>query len=258
MNESTWQEKEDKLHVHPVFGEVCPVEPREGETSIQFWGCYPASVPDTNKPCHQTESLETAKDWVEAYESLLAKNPKITPAEIQFLKKITGGNCMLKNGEPTPRITALMKRGYCYICPVRSGPLGIFTGEQFVLITEAGFKFLALQITLEQNTQKEIEEQESAQQEFNAVEELKSMFFCTHSMNVAEAVANWVHTPDCSPPARTLIREAAAVNGSTRENPDAIRGFKCPICCDAGRIAVGEPGKKEWQDCPHPIEEPTT
>ena len=39
---------------------------------------------------------------------------------------------------PSPRIEDLVQRGYLRIAKVRCGPLGIYTGDRCVTLTEAG------------------------------------------------------------------------------------------------------------------------
>lgn len=73
------------------------------------------------------------------------------------------------------------------------------------------------------------------------------MFFRTHSMEAAKAIAHWVHTPDCCPRARELIRDALKFDGSIAVNKDALYLFKCPHCCDSQRVV--RDGK--FADCPH-------
>lgn len=62
----------------------------------------------------------------------------LTEQEIAFLKRIATGNSLLTNGKASPRIQSLIDRGYCRTSPARSGPLGIYTGDIFILLTEAG------------------------------------------------------------------------------------------------------------------------
>lgn len=76
-------------------------------------------------------------------------------------------------------------------------------------------------------------------------ESLASMFFQTHCMEVGQAIAHWIHTPDCSPSARTLIQDALKLNGTTANNQDAQHLFKCATCCDSNRIAKGN----YWVKC---------
>lgn len=77
-------------------------------------------------------------------------------------------------------------------------------------------------------------------------EDIVATFFRTHSMEAAQAIAHWVHTPDCCSRARELIRDALKLDGSIKENKDAQYLFKCPTCCDSKRIA----GEEKWIDCP--------
>lgn len=72
------------------------------------------------------------------------------------------------------------------------------------------------------------------------------LFFMTHSMEAGKAIAHWVHTPDCCPRARDLIRDALKLDGTTADNKDAQYLFKCPTCCDSERIAGGG----QFVDCP--------
>ncbi|WP_415907111.1 hypothetical protein [Oleiharenicola sp. Vm1] len=64
---------------------------------------------------------------------------KLTDNELAFLRKLTEGkNWRLRDGKPTPAIASLVTRGYCRTSPERLGPLGIYTGEVCIDITEAG------------------------------------------------------------------------------------------------------------------------
>lgn len=70
-------------------------------------------------------------------------------------------------------------------------------------------------------------------------------FHGVHPMDVAVAVAHWLHEDDCSPAARHLIGAAAMTNGATANSASAARYFECPRCCDSGRTGSGE----VWMPC---------
>lgn len=66
-------------------------------------------------------------------------NIKLTDKEISFLKKISKGEWLLKKDkEIVPSILTLIMRGYCMIYKQRIGPLGIYSGETAIKLTEAG------------------------------------------------------------------------------------------------------------------------
>jgi len=80
------------------------------------------------------------------------------------------------------------------------------------------------------------------------VDDLITYFYGLHAMDVGEAVARWIHSPDCSPSARKLIRLASKVDGSAKEfieNSFKTNPFSCATCCDSGRIA----GDADWAPC---------
>jgi hypothetical protein len=74
-------------------------------------------------------------------------------------------------------------------------------------------------------------------------EDIVGVFFRTNSMEVAKAIAHWVHTPDCSTRARELIRDALKLDGSTKVNEDAQHLFKCAACCDSRRAFDNDQGR---------------
>lgn len=77
-------------------------------------------------------------------------------------------------------------------------------------------------------------------------DDMISMFFNTTSLEVAKAVSKWVHTPDCSPDARHIIRAALKLDGSLAQSKNYKVLFKCPTCCDSGRTSNGD----KFIDCP--------
>jgi hypothetical protein len=77
-------------------------------------------------------------------------------------------------------------------------------------------------------------------------DDIIGVFFSTHSMEAAKGIAKWLHSPDCCPSARELIREAAKVDGSTRKVKYIEDLFKCPTCCDSQRIGAAG----HWVECP--------
>lgn len=79
----------------------------------------------------------------------------------------------------------------------------------------------------------------------NSWTDFQRHFFHSHALEVAAAIAHWVHTPDCSPVARDVIRAAIELNGSTK-SLERLLPFECSTCCDSGRISIG--GK--WASCP--------
>lgn len=67
------------------------------------------------------------------------EKPNLNEKEIAFLKKLTsGGTWLVRDGRVRPPVQDLIDRGYCKTAPERSGPLGIYTGETTIFITEAG------------------------------------------------------------------------------------------------------------------------
>jgi hypothetical protein len=69
----------------------------------------------------------------------------LSPEEIEFLRKIASRDCIIKldgvshDGIPTyKKWNDLIRRGYCKTAKVLNGPLGIWTGEYFIMPTEAG------------------------------------------------------------------------------------------------------------------------
>lgn len=48
------------------------------------------------------------------------------------------GWAICKTNPPSNRLQSLVERGYCRLSPGRSGPIGVFTGEMMIKLTEAG------------------------------------------------------------------------------------------------------------------------
>lgn len=64
---------------------------------------------------------------------------KLSEKEIAYMRKISGGGpWILRDGKPSPSTQSLIDRGYCKTSRGRSGPLGIYTGEVIIKVTEAG------------------------------------------------------------------------------------------------------------------------
>ncbi len=59
--------------------------------------------------------------------------------EIKLLKELVKGpRLIVDKAEAQPRVKGLIERGYCKTSKARSGPLGIYTGELMMSLTEAG------------------------------------------------------------------------------------------------------------------------
>jgi hypothetical protein len=67
----------------------------------------------------------------------------LADTELSFLQKISTGFWMLKDSTPSKGIASLIERGYAKLSPVRIGPLGIYTGETSISLTEAGAAAIA-------------------------------------------------------------------------------------------------------------------
>lgn len=66
-------------------------------------------------------------------------NDLLSKDELAFLRKLaSANNWKLRNGQAKPAIQSLIDRGYCHTNKERLGPLGIYTGEVGIGITEAG------------------------------------------------------------------------------------------------------------------------
>ena len=64
---------------------------------------------------------------------------KLAGSEVRFLKELLlTGPRICKTNPPPSGIQSLVDRGYCGLSKARAGPLGVYTGEIFVYITEAG------------------------------------------------------------------------------------------------------------------------
>lgn len=70
---------------------------------------------------------------------------KLTPSEINFLQKLVGQDCIIKHDSITKEgvllhegMKSMVNRGYCSVHKVLNGPLRLWTGEYFILLTEAG------------------------------------------------------------------------------------------------------------------------
>ncbi len=61
--------------------------------------------------------------------------------ELDFLQTISTNNWKLKGGIIRPRVQNLIDRGYCKTSKERLGPLGVYTGDVFITLTEAGRSF---------------------------------------------------------------------------------------------------------------------
>ena len=69
----------------------------------------------------------------------------LTTGELDFLRKIVNSPAIIKHdfvsqdGIPTNNtLQSLIKRGYCKTAKVLNGPLAIWSGEYFIMLTEAG------------------------------------------------------------------------------------------------------------------------
>ncbi len=69
----------------------------------------------------------------------------LTPKEVDFLRNIVNNpaiiryDCVSKDGIPVHKnLQSLITRGYCKTSKVLNGPLGIWSGEYFIMLTEAG------------------------------------------------------------------------------------------------------------------------
>jgi hypothetical protein len=68
----------------------------------------------------------------------------LTIQERDFLTRLrdkfaaSGSFALCKSNPPSPKLQGLVDRGYCKLSPVRSGPLGVLTGEVMIGLTEAG------------------------------------------------------------------------------------------------------------------------
>jgi hypothetical protein len=70
-------------------------------------------------------------------------NTRLTDREINFLRKLaSGSHWFLRNATATAPIQSLVDRGYCRTSKERLGPLGIYTGEICITLTEAGHSAL--------------------------------------------------------------------------------------------------------------------
>lgn len=58
--------------------------------------------------------------------------------EIDFLKILKEGAWTLKNQKASLGIQSLINRGYCRTYKEKIGPLGVWTGEYCICLTEAG------------------------------------------------------------------------------------------------------------------------
>jgi hypothetical protein len=76
-----------------------------------------------------------------------------------------------------------------------------------------------------------------------------SVFFHTTAEEAAKAICHWIHTYDCSPFARELIREAIKLDGSVSKVKYVEDLFDCIYCCDSKRLA--DPNSEGWQECEH-------
>ena len=68
--------------------------------------------------------------------------PACSAAEMDFLRLLSGGLFCLRGGRASAGIKSLIDRGYCRTFPERIGPLGIYTGEICIRLTEAGRRCL--------------------------------------------------------------------------------------------------------------------
>lgn len=69
---------------------------------------------------------------------------KLTEAEQNFLRSLRDdfiaqdGLARLIKNPPVPCMQSLVDRGYCRLSKARCGPLGLFTGEVMIGLTDAG------------------------------------------------------------------------------------------------------------------------
>lgn len=67
----------------------------------------------------------------------------LTDDERGTLRRLGNGKLyVLANKTPSPKVQSLIDRGYIKLSKVRSGPLGIYTGELSPGLTEAGQEVL--------------------------------------------------------------------------------------------------------------------
>lgn len=68
----------------------------------------------------------------------------LTEGDLTALRRLRDGFAagngwaICKTNPPSERLQSLVERGYCRLSPGRSGPLGLFTGEMMIKLTEAG------------------------------------------------------------------------------------------------------------------------
>lgn len=67
----------------------------------------------------------------------------LTPNEEKFLLTLRdeygpGNRAVCKTNPPAAKLQSFVDRGYCTLSRARSGPLGVYTGEVIIDLSEAG------------------------------------------------------------------------------------------------------------------------